>query len=327
MQIISKKQTHTFLFLITFSLFFNPAYAHDQTDHGNLSLTFENDLFALTDRYYTNGVNILWMFPLPENAGENFTRAVRLSLGQIMYTPSDITLEKNEKDRLYAGIAYLGAGLEQRFSSHSNLFQMEFGVVGPNSFAGDMQEFVHWLFKLKTPRGWDDQLNAGPVFTIWGSHKRRIAAGSFRRDWSFEILGHLGGSIGNVVTAAAGGLELRAGLNMNNNLGSFFIRPGGEGGTTLAEGYAPATDASSLSLQIFAFAGGHGILRNIFLDGSGRLNSSRIEKRNFVGDLVLGIDLLWKPLVFRYSYVCKTQQFLSQTENHIIGSLNFRYAW
>ncbi len=304
-----------------------PFFCFADENHGSVNLTFENDIFALTDSYYTNGVNLTWMLDLPAESAENLSRTLRLSAGQIMYTPEDITLETNPGDRPYAGIAYLGVGLEQKQPSHATLIQGEFGVIGPNSYAGDMQTFIHWLFNYDTPRGWDTQLDSGPAITLWGSHKRRITAGSFNRIWSYEILGHTGGCLGNIATAAAGGIEFRTGYNMKNTLGTFFIRPGTEGGTALIEGYAATPVNGSFGFQVFFFAGGNAVLQNIFLEGTTRDNSSDISKKNFFGNLILGLDLRWKKLVFRYSYVLNTRQFETQPRNHIFGSLGLGLTW
>jgi hypothetical protein len=316
----------TRLWIALFTAFL-PFVCFAEQNHGSFNLTFENDIFALTDSYYTNGVNLTWMLSLPTESEGNLTRTLRLSAGQIMYTPEDITLETNPGDRPYAGIAYLGVGMELKYPGNSTLFQGEFGIVGPNSYAGDMQKFVHILFGYDLPKGWDNQLRAGPAVTLWGGHKRRIAAGSFNRIWSYEILGHVSAGLGNVAAAAAGGMEVRAGFNMKKTLGTFYIRPGSEGGTALIEGYAPSIQRGSFGFQVFFFAGGNAVLQNIFLDGTRRDNSTGVSKNNFFGNLILGIDLRWKKLFFRYSYVLNTRQFESQPRNHIFGSLGLGLTW
>jgi len=310
-------------------LFSGIVFSEEDDSRGNLSLTFENDIFAFTDRYYTNGVNLDWMIPVGSFKENKPSSILHFSLGQVIYTPADITSGQSQGDRPYAGITFLGAGWEQRFSSHANLFAAEIGVVGPDSYARETQEFIHWLFSMKTPRGWEDQLKTGPAVTLWGSHKRRIAAGNLSRSWSFEVLCHLGGSIGNALSGAAAGMEVRAGFNSKNTLGSFFIRPGGEGGTLIIEDYAHPSPGQTedFGLQLFLLACGRGVLRNVFLDGPFQQYASPVEKQNFTGDFVLGVDLQWKKWHFRYAYVYKTRQFVSQPQGHIIGSLNFGYAW
>ena len=88
--------------------------------------TFENDIFGDEDRDYTNGVRLDYVTPR-----NNLSAAGRLAkrglygwfsdasdwyglytLGQNIYTPSDISLKTPPKtDRPYAGFLYLGAGV------------------------------------------------------------------------------------------------------------------------------------------------------------------------------------------------------------------------
>ena len=93
-----------------------------RTDHGTLSLLFENDIFYKTDRDYTNGVELSYTTAshdtpklfvdlarlLPFFASTGTVRA-SFALGQSIYTPSDINLvnppltERPRKRRRAAG--------------------------------------------------------------------------------------------------------------------------------------------------------------------------------------------------------------------------------
>lgn len=225
----------------------------------------ENDLFAGTDRNYTNGVTLALVsndfagqlvpacLPRPlalyarfiTRVDPGFWRGadaidapqnVVLRAGQAMYTPADKTRsDVVSDDRPYAGLLYLSMAWNRRVPLQGTRLEMldvrelTLGVIGPWSLAEQTQDFVHRVRGIERFRGWDNQLHNEPAFRMAMERKfKRRAEGSLRPGWGTEAIGSYALSVGNIETAAGVGIELRGGWNLPNDFGSDPIRPGAE---------------------------------------------------------------------------------------------------
>lgn len=225
----------------------------------------ENDLFAGTDRNYTNGVSLTTIshdmsgkihsdcLPRPLNlytrilgwpssgsaaplGDQPTSQNLAMRVGQVMYTPDDHTrTDLIEDDRPYAGLLYLGVAWNRRFQSNdSNLEvldsrELTLGVIGPLSLAEQSQDLVHKLRGIDQFQGWDHQLHNEPAFQVATERKfRALVGGAVRQGWSQDVIGSYALRLGNIETAASAGVELRMGWNIPNDFGSYPIRPGGE---------------------------------------------------------------------------------------------------
>lgn len=229
------------------------------------TVRLENDLFAGTDRDYTNGVAVSLVshdiegrlradcLPRPlglyvrfldaidpgfrQRAGdESATQNVVLRIGQSMYTPEDKTrADLIEDDRPYAGLLYLGLAWNRRTHPHGARHEMlesrelTLGVIGPWSQAERSQDLVHRLRGFDRFRGWDNQLHNEPAFQLAMERKfKPWFDGAVRPGWGHDAIGSYALRVGNIETSASAGLELRWGRNIANDFGSYSIRPGGE---------------------------------------------------------------------------------------------------
>ncbi|RPJ18140.1 MAG: DUF2219 family protein, partial [Desulfobacteraceae bacterium] len=151
-----------------------PAYADDPGYV--ISLQFENDFFGGgTDRHFSHGTRIecltspiQWMTDAADklpwfrserarSSPEDELKArASFSLGQNMFTPEDTTATQLiAEDRPYAGWLYMGFGLvANQGTKRYDKLELEIGVVGPYSFAEDVQTFWHSLLGLQVPQGW-----------------------------------------------------------------------------------------------------------------------------------------------------------------------------
>jgi lipid A 3-O-deacylase len=157
-----------------------PAQAQaDQVERGTISFYFENDAFAGTDRYYTNGTKLGWTSPdlrkydeahyrrpylpliddIPFVQDEAFQKNLFLTIGQNIYTPDNTeAMGPVIGDRPYAGWLYGGIGVIWQNDRVRNSLIMNLGVVGPWSYAEATQQFVHEILGDRSPNGWDNQL-------------------------------------------------------------------------------------------------------------------------------------------------------------------------
>lgn len=229
------------------------------------TLRLENDLFAGTDRNYTNGVALTLVsrdmggrlrpecLPQPlglyarfigwadpafwRNAGAaSASQNVVMRVGQAMYTPEDKTrTDLIRNDRPYAGLLYVGLAWNRRVHPQGAGYEMldtrelTLGVIGPWSLAEQSQNLVHSVRGIERFRGWDHQLRNEPAFQMAMERKfKRWADGAIQPGWGSDVIGSYALRLGNIETAASAGVELRAGWNMPNDFGSYPIRPGSE---------------------------------------------------------------------------------------------------
>ncbi len=229
------------------------------------TLRVENDLFAGTDRNYTNGVALALVshdidgrlrtdcLPPPlglyvrfldtlnpgfrQRAGaESATQNVVLRIGQSMYTPEDKTrADLIPDDRPYAGLLYLGLAWNRRIhpqgSGHEMLDSRELtlGIIGPGSLAEQSQDLVHKLRGYDRFSGWANQVRNEPAFQLAMERKfKPYLDGAVRPGWGRDAIGSYALRVGNIETSASAGLEVRMGWNIANDFGSYSIRPGGE---------------------------------------------------------------------------------------------------
>jgi lipid A 3-O-deacylase len=298
-------------------------------NRGAFSFFLENDVFAFTDKYYSHGMKLSWTSPdrFSSRFDSEAQRALSVSLGQSIYTPADIRRpDLVENDRPYAGVTYLSFALHRRKDRFMDTMEFVLGMVGPHSYAEQMQRFVHSLYRGTEPRGWHNQLRDEPVFAAVFDRKWRILRLRKKKDFGYDMIGHLGGSLGNLMTAARAGCQLRIGWNLPLDFGTFLIRPGGES-STFFNGPAPSGEEGLFGIHGFVYAAGHAIYRNIFLDGNTFQESHRVDKYPFVGDFVIGIALTYKRFKLSYAYVCRTRQFKTQEKPQIFGALNISFIY
>jgi hypothetical protein len=315
----------------------SPSLARD--DGPLVSVQFENDFFGGgTDRHFSHGSRIealtapiKWIAeaadtlpwfnletPLKEPGDELKTR-VSISIGQNIYTPEDTTRsELIPEDRPYAGWLYAGFGVvaNQGAKRYDKIY-LEIGVVGPLSFAEDVQTYWHSMFGLQVPKGWDNQLNNEFGAALYYEQARRL----YRRDLfglEMDMIPHFGGSVGNVLTQGAAGLTLRIGSSLREDFGPPRIRPSLPGGTF----YQPER---GFRWYIFTGVEGRVVLYNIFLDGNVFSDSHSVDKRPLVGDLQAGLVLQWNRFRFSYTQILRTKEFDGQEDPDIFGSLSLSY--
>jgi hypothetical protein len=307
-----------------------------------LSLYLENDALVGRDRDYTSGMKISWtsrwipagetssddqdkkgflssfldMLPFFNKPGDQ--RALSILVGQSIYTPED--LERRDlilDDRPYAGYTYLGVGIHRTTPKIMDSIELDIGIVGPHSYAEDVQEQLHQWIGSEEPRGWENQLQDEFALELIYERKWRLVASRLGRGFGYDFIPHLGARAGNVYIYANTGAELRFGWNPPGDFGTCPIRPGCESN--------PAADiAGSRPSGIHAFLSldGRAVLRDIFLDGNTWEDSHSVDKRYFVADIGAGIGISAKRFKLTYGVIYRTTEFKSQSSNgHLFGTL------
>lgn len=137
-----------------------------------LQITVDNDalLFYKNDKYYSSGIFIKYRRLIREdrlwfrmfNKNDNLSKAiVSYDFVHKMYTAKDIDEgDEANVDRPYAGLFNVNVAMNYHFKNNSTLiFEYDLGLLGPGTRTDDIQIWWHDFLNMKTPRGWQYQIN------------------------------------------------------------------------------------------------------------------------------------------------------------------------
>jgi len=315
---------------------------------GIFGLYIENDLAAGTDRHYTNGFKALWVSPelgegegklqapgwidfltrrLPLIRTQSARRFFSLSLAQAIYTPEDISRPvPDPSDRPYAGYLYAGLAFHSMDAGSLDTAEIDVGVVGPLSLAGDIQRLWHHTFGWDRPRGWAHQIKNEAVLALTYDHMRKILRPRAEEGFGRDAIIHAGATLSNAFTGAMAGLELRLGWNLPGDFGSTHIQPGSDSAALFDERGLRLSGKRRVGFHFFAALEGKAVMRDIFLDGNTFRDGPRVDKVPLVGQVVVGAALRYKRLKFSYGYVFLSKEFATQRGTQTYGSLNLAFT-
>ncbi len=304
---------------------------------GILSLQVENDLWGDgADRNYTHGTRISYLSSeevpawLKKAAGyvPVFSRdgALRTSyaVGQSIFTSEDIQQkELAVNERPYAGWLYAAVGLisdhreinGKRQSNRLDSLELNLGIIGPESFAEDTQTMVHKVIDSPRPMGWSHQLKNEPGVML--IYDRQWQARYLFDFWGLgaDISPHVGGSLGNVMTALSTGAMARFGFDLPNDYGPPMIRPSRPG-----SGFFQPT--AMFSWYLFAGVDGRLVLHNIFLDGNTFTDSHSVDREPWVGEIQAGLVLTWGDVQLSFTNIYRSDEFTEQQSSTEFGSIS-----
>jgi len=307
---------------------------------------WENDVFAGTDKGYTNGTFLGWQSPsanpprwlnwigrhslflLPNDGQLRWG----LGIGQNIYTPEDIDARiPDPSDRPYAGWLYGAISIVSyaervRFREDLNVtkfgaLELQFGVVGPSALGEQVQNNVHDFINVERALGWDFQLKDQPGANL-------VLTRLWRVNRPFRPMQPLGlaigfvpeftASVGNVQTYAYAGLTVRIGSNLEADFGPPRISPAPAGsGFFQPDG--------RWGWYAFAGGGGRAVFTDVFLDGNAWRDSPSVDKRHFVGDGVMGVAIVMPWARLAYSHTWRSREFWGQKETPQFGSITLSF--
>lgn len=309
------------------------------------SFYFENDLFNNTDSQYTNGVKysiispdlspsardydqipryiLDWVHRIPfiKKAPPETAHKVEFSLGQNIFTPADIRrTDLVEDDRPYAGWLYVSSALHRKSREGQSLSQMDTleaqgGIVGSYSLAENAQNFVHRLRDIDEALGWNNQLD-NELGVLLAYERKWLYHPGFE-GWSYDLLSHAGGAVGNVATYLNGGFQVRAGWNVPRSFGARLIRPAGSAWLPREGGF-----------RFYAFSAidARYVMHSIFLDGNTFTGSHSVDRRPFVADMLVGVTLGFDRFSLSFTQNHRTREFEEQREDHNFGSIRLTFS-
>jgi len=299
-----------------------------------VTLQFDNDFFGGSDRHFTNGMRAAYLSPegavpgLIRKAGEavplfHASQNMRFSfsIGQNIYTPTDITLSDPPRDdRPYGGWLYAGFGLVSEDGTWQDKLEFDVGVVGPYSFAEETQTNWHRIFGFRQPRGWDHQLKTEPGVALYYERSRRslyelpLSGIVPIKNLAVDFTPHFGVALGNVNIYGATGFTARFGKNLPADFGPPKIRPNLPG----SDFFRPN---SAIGWYLFGGVEGRLVARNIFLDGNTFTSSRHVDKIPLVADFQAGAAVTFWRARLSYTQSLRTPEFIGQEAFDNFGSV------
>lgn len=301
--------------------FFAEAQDTQKKDAGSFHLYFENDTFMSTDRGFTHGFRFSWYSNDKHNKKPGFQNYISLSVGQNIYTPDNLKqTQLDELDRPYAGYLYFGIGIHRRNTHWMDTFEFDLGVVGPHSYAEEVQKATHFLLNNQTPSGWHNQLKDEFAVQMIYEHKVKLYQAGESDGLGFEIIPHFGGGLGNVYIYANVGYQIRLGWKIPDDFGMGPFRPGGDCNIN-------ARSRKGLGAHVFFALDGQAVARNIFLDGNTFLDSHKVEKKPLTANILTGLSLIAGDFNFSFTYVLWTKKFMTEKNRNRFAALNLSYVY
>lgn len=305
-------------------------------DRAVLSVVVENDLFADTDRNYTNGLRLEWVRPACE-FNRVLLQAARtqpfvdldgvefrdgFAISHTLYTPEDIT-DPNPPADSHPYAAHLSlqwfATAVDPDGNGENTITIDVGLIGPSAGGEFVQANWHQLIDGEEPRGWDSQLHDEIVFAISGQRVARHAGGQFG-PLELDALTHAGLTLGTLRTSASVGGTVRIGTGLDASFAPPRLRPA-IGPSSL---YRPSAGGGA---YLFAGVGGYVVGRDVFLDGNTYRDSRSVDREILVADLQAGAAVHWRTWRAAFTYVVRSQQYDAQDGPQGFGAISLSRAF
>ena len=292
-----------------------------------VQLFLDNDKWAGSDRYYTNGIKIgfgvsasripgggmsasaIDAFGALLNCGPVENRNAGVFVGQNMYTPRDISLTTPQpSDRpwagwLYAGLVYQAQRTCGAKSEALDTIEVDVGVVGRAAQGEDVQNWWHRIINVPEARGWDNQIPDELAVLLTYLHKQK-----WKQSAHLEVIPHVGFGVGTVMTFARAGGMVRVGRNMTG-FGPDRIEPGGAILQNFRTRAKPCPRVTLCEYYGFVGAEGRAVAYNIFLDGTVFRESPSVDRTPLVYDFTVGFSLRFDLLRFTMTRVTRSEEF------------------
>lgn len=299
-----------------------------------LGFYLDNDQIAGSDRSYTSGLKLSLIVPLAARpaagprtdrsavrTGPTSHRAFTLALAQHIFTPEDLdSRHPIPNDRPYAGLLYVSIGLLSRGPASQQIWELTLGTTGPASGAERSQKWLHGLFNLIEPQGWDNQLKNQAVAALVTQRKWKSLLNGATSGWGLALVPHLEAGLGNLYTYARTGAQLRVGRNQADDFGISLPRPDG----SRSDGFR---EPGPSRLSVYAAADAMYVLRDILLDGEGASGIPRVDRIPWVVTLGLGAALGGRRLQLNLDYFLWSKRFVGERRVTVFGSLSLVYLF
>jgi hypothetical protein len=309
------------LSISSFSLFAQEVEKSEKSDYRVLAFRVENDIY-FSDRYYTNGLK----FSYTQDGDDFFTSRLQfavlkaifgddaqayqsISIGQNMNVSSDRSIvNPPDDDRPYAGWLYASFGSHLARENSLDSLSISLGIVGPHSYAGDLQVWWHDLIGVDRPMGWHNQIKDEFGFIVSYEHSERILRRNISEDFATDTIATLGADLGNVITQGFARAIWRFGFNLPYSLSANRI----DNSNANDVQWRP-TDASP-DWHCFMYAGGSArfVGYDITLNGNTFRDSRSVAQKWLVGEAMVGISSRYKNFQADLNWTLRTSEYHNQ---------------
>jgi lipid A 3-O-deacylase len=284
---------------------------------------FENDIFAETDFYFTNGAEIGFVSPYFErlflpgklpSAGKDALNHQGISLRQNMYTPINPENETiNHNDRPFSGILIFDF-FKISVSSVKKLrlsTSVQIGLIGPASLASSLQYYLHEL----KPEGWKHQISNDLLLNI-NAHVEKVIL----RNPYTELSVSGTAKLGSYQTNIGSGLSFRTGLLPSS------LHPIAPSISYSTNNFVPK---SGLPIWFFVDIRGKRIFHDASLNG-GLFNKnspytiSYANTKKYTFELSTGISAAYRSSIIAIKLVYLSPEFNKGT-NHRWGAISIMH--
>ncbi len=148
------------------------ANTQNNTVANQLRLQHDNDFITLTDRYYSSGLFLKYTRLLKNGVLQGDDEQITISIGQEVYTPSDIkTDEISEQDRPYVGFLSLKGVWSYVKKNNGINVSLLLGIAGNASGAGGFQRWYHNAIVISDPPVWVGEMENSLHINIYSSYR------------------------------------------------------------------------------------------------------------------------------------------------------------
>lgn len=304
---------------------------------GTWSVAVENDAVVGQDDNYSNGIGVGWTsantdrYPdgsftralvrwasfLPQVGDPAYTKFASFSLSQHIFTPEDLTLvDPPADDRPYSGGLFFDSSIYLLGDGAMHTYTLRLGVVGPSSFAADVQDLVHEVTDSQKPAGWDTQLKDEPVINLSYNCVYHGAWIELGQGIEGDVLPSFGIHAGNYLTAGRVGVTARIGTDLKSGFGASSMRAG-----YLANAVIGDDAEGRWKFSLYASGDGYAVAQYLPLDGNTFRDSRSVEREDLVGSFTYGFTLGRGNFAFSSSQTIFTKSFANQKTNDEFSSL------
>ena len=310
-------------FILSLVLFVSSYTLSQEKFSKEISLITDNDLYAsaVRDRYYTSGVFLSYRYLSNKKSESLEKRILEWKVGQEMYTPFKATVDNvNNHDRPFAGYLYAGFGFKNIYKNNQILnLSTQIGVVGSNSYAEELQEFIHEIYGFKKAVGWEYQIENTFALNFNAEYLKSLIT---NKDYNLDLTWVNSLNLGTVYTDISTGFYSRIGLKPLQKLAN-----------SIAFNTNLNNEQTSYYREVESFFYIKPMLRYAIYDatlqGSLFNNTSKITKNlmPLVFDIELGLKFTVNRLNFGYTFNYNTSKSkdLRYTYGHKYGSIVVNY--
>jgi len=266
-------------------------------------VTWDNDVVVNSDNQFSNGWSLqvhgspvrnwgaaagtpafgksMARWFLPDRRDDLYFRE-GWSVGQAIQTPDDIS----RKDLIENDVPYAAAiAVQNTWIAYDDRrlygFGWLMGIVGPAALGEQVQNGFHGATGSAEAMGWDNQLKNEPLINFYYESKWKLV-GSAIGDFSVGV----GGSLGNLVTAAGVTMEARLGWHVPRG---FLYTPDPIGRRLSFDSHLPPQEPTNWAFYGSLAAGVMAFGYSEFYDGNLFHDSHSIDHETFGEAFVVGL--------------------------------------